>query len=120
VCECIVVFICLPEGLLNFLQYLQCLPYNGKQKDLGYVCIYVALDPIETVSDLSDSDKQVRVCIMSSHFLFIYPIAFGLPATVPYIGLIKVHMYCYIGSIKVHMYWLIEGAHIVIGSMCKD
>ena len=51
----------------------------------------------------------------SSHrtYIYIYPIAFGLPATVPYIGSIKVHMYCCIGSIKVHMYWLIEGAHVL-------
>jgi len=41
--------------------------------------------------------------------ILIYPIAFGLPATVPYIGSRKVHMYCCIVSIKVHMYWFIEG-----------
>jgi len=55
-----------------------------RASSLILLCIHVSLSPSLSLS------------------IYIYPIAFGLPATVPCIG-----------SIKIHMYWLIEGAQVL-------
>jgi len=58
----------------------------------------IALVPKVKVLEISVRSWRTKQYI----YIYIYPIAFGQPATAPRID-----------SIKVHMYWLIEGEHVL-------